>query len=121
KDLVARHFHRYIEEFGVVAEEVSAHGQTSPDSEFNMTLLALNGSRSVNGVSRIHGAVSSDLCREAWPEIPPLENPVGYVTNGVHVQSFMRQPWIDLLDQHLGPGWQQLMMDCSLIEQVRNI
>src|SRR5690606_7391742 len=85
------------------------------------TLLALNGSRSVNGVSRIHGAVSSDLCREAWPEIPPLENPVGYVTNGVHVQSFMRQPWIDLLDQHLGPGWQQRMMDRSLIEQVRNI
>ncbi|MFO7285464.1 MAG: alpha-glucan family phosphorylase, partial [Gammaproteobacteria bacterium] len=120
-DLVARHFHRYIEEFGVPAEEVFALGQTRSDSEFNMTLLALNGSRSVNGVSRIHGAVSSDLCREAWPEIPPLENPVGYVTNGVHVQSFMRQPWIDLLDQHLGPGWQQRMMDRSLIEQVRNI
>ena len=29
---------------------------------FNMTRLALNGTRSVNGVSRIHGVVSSRLC-----------------------------------------------------------
>ena len=120
-DLVARHFERYVEEFGVPPQEVFALGQTRPDSEFNMTHLALNGSRAVNGVSRIHGAVSSDLCAEAWPDIPALENPVGYVTNGVHVQSFMRQPWVDLLDQHLGPGWQQRMMDRSLIEQIRDI
>src|SRR5690606_3780805 len=86
-----------------------------------MTRLALSGSRAVNGVSRIHGAVSSELCSEAWPEVPPLENPVGYVTNGVHVQSFMRQAWVDLLDEHLGPGWQQRMMDRSLMERILDI
>ena len=34
---------------------------------FNMTHLALNGARRVNGVSRIHGAVSSRLCADHWP------------------------------------------------------
>lgn len=120
-DLIARHFHSYIEEFGVSPQELLALGQAAPDTEFNMTRLALSGSRAVNGVSRIHGAVSSDLCRDAWPEVPSLENPVGYVTNGVHVQSFMRQTWADLLDQHLGPGWQLRMMDRSLIERIREI
>ncbi|HEX6995310.1 MAG TPA: alpha-glucan family phosphorylase [Gammaproteobacteria bacterium] len=120
-DLVARHFQGYFGEFGVPPQEVLALGQSGADSEFNMTRLALSGSRAVNGVSRIHGAVSSELCRDAWPEVPPLENPVGYVTNGVHVQSFMRQAWVDLLDQHLGPGWQQRMMDRSLMERILDI
>ncbi|HEX7080510.1 MAG TPA: alpha-glucan family phosphorylase [Gammaproteobacteria bacterium] len=120
-DLIARHFRGYLEDFGVTEHELLSLGRTGPDSEFNMTRLALSGSRAVNGVSRIHGAVSSELCKEAWPDVPPLENPVGYVTNGVHVQSFMRQAWADLLDEHLGPGWQQRMLDRSLIERIRDI
>ena len=120
-ELIARHFRGYLEEFGVTEQELLSLGQSGPGTEFNMTRLALNGSRAVNGVSRIHGVVSSDLCRDAWPDVPPLENPVGYVTNGVHVQSFMRQSWVDLLDEHLGPGWQQRMMDRSLIERIRDI
>ena len=58
-----------------------------------MTHLALNGARHVNGVSRIHGGVSARLCADHWPEIPPEENPVGYVTNGVHVPTFLPQTW----------------------------
>ncbi len=62
-----------------------------------MTHLALNGARRINGVSRIHGAVSSRLCADHWPEVPPEENPVGYVTNGVHVPTFLAQTWCALL------------------------
>ena len=55
-------------------------------------------------MSKIHGLVSSRLCQANWPDVPPAENPVGYVTNGVHVPTFLRQAWATLLDQHLGPG-----------------
>src|SRR5690606_20735941 len=71
-DLVARHFQGYLDEFGVPPQDVLALGQSGADSEFNMTRLALSGSRAVNGVSRIHGAVSSELCSEAWPEVPQI-------------------------------------------------
>ena len=70
---------------------------------FNMTRLALNGTRHVNAVSRIHGGVSARLCADHWPEIRPEENPVGFVTNGMHVPTFLHQTWADLFDQALAP------------------
>ena len=54
-----------------------------------MTALAIRGSRFQNGVSRIHGEVSSRICAPMWPQIPPEENPIDYVTNGVHVPTFL--------------------------------
>ncbi len=82
------------------------------DDWFNMTRLALNGTRRVNGVSRIHGGVSSQLCADHWPEVPPLENPVGYVTNGVHVPTFLSSVWHPYLDEHL-PQWRERCSDAQ--------
>jgi glycogen phosphorylase len=79
--------------------------------EFNMTRLALNGARHINGVSRIHGAVSADLCSYQWPEVPAAQNPVGYVTNGVHVPTFLTQPWVSFFDSHIGPDWRERLSD----------
>ncbi|HEU4617410.1 MAG TPA: alpha-glucan family phosphorylase [Gammaproteobacteria bacterium] len=121
-ELVLEHFSGMLEDFGVDGPALLELGRTANDGDaFNMTRLALSGARSINGVSRTHGRVSSELCRAAWPDVPPLENPVGYVTNGVHVHSFMRQPWADLLEQHLGPGWYQHLMERGLVERIREI
>ncbi|HEX5421276.1 MAG TPA: alpha-glucan family phosphorylase [Gammaproteobacteria bacterium] len=121
-ELIVEHFGSMLPDLGVGEEALLELGRNGGDGNaFNMTRLALNGSRAVNGVSRIHGRVSSELCRGAWPDVPPLENPMGYVTNGIHVHSFMRQPWSDLLDQHLGPGWPQRLMNRPLIERIREI
>lgn len=54
-----------------------------------MTALALRGSRHHNGVSRIHGDVSADICGYLWPQIAAHENPMDYVTNGVHLPTFL--------------------------------
>jgi glycogen phosphorylase len=79
--------------------------------EFNMTRLALNGARHVNGVSRIHGGVSAHLCAYHWPEVPAAQNPVGYVTNGVHVPTFLTQPWAAFFDSHIGSNWRERLSD----------
>jgi starch phosphorylase len=73
---------------------------------FNMTRLALNGARRVNGVSRIHGGVSAKLCSDHWPDVPPQENPIGYITNGVHVPTFLAPVWSRYLDEKL-PEWRE--------------
>jgi alpha-glucan phosphorylase-like protein len=78
---------------------------------FNMTHLALNGARRMNGVSRIHGTVSARLCADHWPEMPPEQNPVGYVTNGVHVPTFLAQTWNRYFDVTLGPEWRDRLAD----------
>jgi glycogen phosphorylase len=83
-----------------------------------MTRLALNGSRHCNGVSRIHGAVSKRICADHWPEIPPEENPVGYVTNGVHVPTFLYQAWAEFFDVTLGEDWREHMTDAVFWSRV---
>ena len=61
---------------------------------FNMTCLALRCTRFHNGVSRIHGQVASEMEARMWPQIPPEENPMTHVTNGVHLQTFLAREWV---------------------------
>jgi starch phosphorylase len=67
------------------------HDPANDGNHFSMTALALRGSRQHNGVSRLHGRVASDLSRTFWPDIPPEENPIDHVTNGVHVETFLNR------------------------------
>ncbi|MCG5527017.1 MULTISPECIES: alpha-glucan family phosphorylase [Halorhodospira] len=71
---------------------------------FNMTSLALRGSRFHNGVSRIHGRVASEMEARIWPDVPAQENPIHAITNGVHVPTFLAQEWGNLFDQRW-PAW----------------
>ena len=64
-DLIVQHFGDFIRELGICRSTASSSSRARPPSPglFNMTRLALNGTRHVNGVSRMHGAVSARLCR----------------------------------------------------------
>lgn len=114
----AFHDHLFIAHFGAMARSMGVSvdrllelGRApGVNGWFNMTRLALNGARRVNGVSRIHGAVSSQLCASYWPEIPPAENLIGYVTNGVHVPTFLSSVWANYLDDRL-PQWRDRLSD----------
>jgi len=116
---VARQFASFPEQLGITAEQLLDLGRAPERSDvFNMTRLALRGSAAVNGVSKIHGQVSSRLCASAWPDVPPAENPMGFVTNGVHVATFLRHRWAKLFDQHLSADWRTRMMDRALIARI---
>jgi starch phosphorylase len=74
---------------------------------FNMTALAVRGSRFQNGVSRVHGQVAAEMLEYVWPQVPHEENPVGYVTNGVHVFTFLGREWRGLFDLTFGNEWRR--------------
>jgi starch phosphorylase len=74
------------------------------EGSFNMTALALRGSRFHNGVSCIHGGVASEMESYIWPQVPPEDNPIHYVTNGVHVPTFLAREWVNLFDVRF-PQW----------------
>jgi starch phosphorylase len=120
--LFAHCFQDVVAELGVTMEQVLAlgRGQHAPQS-FNMTQLALHGARRVNGVSRIHGAVSARLCADHWPELAPEENPVGYVTNGVHVPTFLAQTWTRFFDDKLGSHWRERLSDAAFWQALGQI
>ena len=96
---------------GIGMDELLALGRSpGEDASFNMTALGLRGSRFHNGVSRIHGEVASRMEAYHWPQIPPEENPIGYVTNGVHVMTFLASEWVMFFDSR-SRGWRDRMTD----------
>lgn len=72
---------------------------------FHMTVAAIRLSTHVNGVSRLHGRVSRELWRDLWPGRPADGVPIGHITNGVHLPTWIAAPIMQLLDEILGPGW----------------
>ncbi|MEO8028109.1 MAG: alpha-glucan family phosphorylase, partial [Bryobacteraceae bacterium] len=59
-----------------------------PSEEFNMAYLAVRGSGSINGVSRLHGTVSRRIFAPLFWRWPEAEVPVGHITNGVHMPTW---------------------------------
>ena len=111
-DLMIAHFGDFIRELGVPLERILdlARSPSAPGL-FNMTRLALNGARRINAVSRVHGSVSAQICADEWPEILPAENPIGFVTNGVHVPTFLHLTWVDFFDRELASDWRERLRD----------
>jgi len=91
-DLMRPHFEPYCaERLGIGFDELMALGRRNPADAaepFNMAYLAIRGSGAVNGVSRLHGAVSRGLFEPLFPHWPASEVPVGHVTNGIHVPTW---------------------------------
>lgn len=110
-NLIQTYFDSFYRHLNITREEFMALGHAPGSPDFNMTALAIHGSRTHNGVSKIHGDVSANICRDLWPQIEPEENPISYITNGVHVPTFLAQEWSDLFDRYLGHEWRNKMCD----------
>ena len=97
---------------GIPKSRLSELGQNSSGAGgMNMTALALRGSRRFNGVSRIHGRTASGMESYMWPQVPPDENPLGHITNGVHATSFLAGEWKSLFDSTYGEDWRSHVAD----------
>lgn len=120
RSLVQEALGRYLEASGLDFEKVFALGAKDNGDTFNMTALGLRGSRFHNGVSRIHGGVASRMESDIWPQIPPQENPLGYITNGVHVPTFLAPEWSSLFDIQ-APTWKSELRNPDFWEFIDQI
>ncbi|MEO6950785.1 MAG: alpha-glucan family phosphorylase [Polyangia bacterium] len=90
-DLIRRYLGAYAESLGITADDLFALGRMNPhdtSESFNMAYLAVRGSGSVNGVSRLHGQVSRHIFQPLFARWPENEVPIGHVTNGVHMPTW---------------------------------
>ncbi len=90
--LIEQYLGGYAEhKLGIRLHDLLALGRQNPNDSsetFNMAYLAIRGSGSVNGVSRLHGKVSRHLFASLFPRWPEDEVPIGHVTNGVHMPTW---------------------------------
>lgn len=110
QELMRRYFEGYASDMGLAFKVFMAMGREEPhnDSEpFCMTVLALRLSRFSNGVSKLHGKVSRHMWNKIWPQYPEDDLPIGSITNGIHVPSWVGEEMDLLYDRFLGPTWRE--------------
>ncbi len=109
-DLIEEHLGPLREELGISHENLMGFGREHPtdyQETFCMTVLGLKLARRVNAVSSLHGEVSRAMWRGLYPDGPEDAVPIGHVTNGVHVPSWLAPQMRRLYERHLGVGWQR--------------
>jgi starch phosphorylase len=115
KDLVRRYLEPWVRDVGCEPSEGLALG--TDNGNFNMTALAIRLAARSNGVSRLHGQVSSEMWRHLFDDAG--NEPIGYVTNGVHTQSWVGPEMRRFYSRHLGAGWEQQLLDPAYWKAVR--
>ena len=111
-------------ELALAEPEVIGLGRTRPDDErepFGVTQAALRMSRAANAVSRRHGEVARAMWQPLWPDRPPEQVPIGHITNGVHVPTWVGEPMRRLLERHLGEDWLERIADPATWAAVEGI
>ncbi|MDR2891849.1 MAG: alpha-glucan family phosphorylase [Deltaproteobacteria bacterium] len=110
QDLMYKYFASYAQSIGLAFKVFMALGREDPHNDaepFCMTVLALRLSRFNNGVSKLHGRVSRKMWHKIWNHFPANDVPIGSITNGVHVPTWVAPSMARLYDHFLGGKWRE--------------
>jgi phosphorylase/glycogen(starch) synthase len=111
----------YPERLKVTWEELMKLGKIHPDDKFSMSYLAASVSQEINGVSMLHGKVSQDMFKDLWNGYFPEENHVGYVTNGVHYQTWTAKEWKLLYEKEFGPEFLSDLSNQKIWNKIKDV
>jgi starch phosphorylase len=123
-DLLEEHLGPLRESLGLDAGAFAALGRVNPADHgeaFCMTVLALKLSRRANAVSSLHGDVSRAMWAGLFPGYREEHVPIGHITNGVHVHTWLAPQMRRLYDRHLGTDWANRSADPATWEPVENV
>ena len=123
-NLVEEHLGPLRNQLGISYEQLMGLGRVEPQNEsesFCMTVIGLKLSRRANAVSSLHGHVSRRMWAHLWPWRVEEEIPIGHITNGVHVPSWLALPMQQLYDKCLGADWQHTMGSPEVWQNIYNV
>ena len=113
-ELVEEHLGPLRDKLGLTEKQLLALGRVDPDDAketFCMTVTGLKMSRNANAVSNLHGVVSRRMWTTMWPDRPEEEVPIGHITNGVHVPSWLAGQMTLLYDKHFPADWRRRIQE----------
>ncbi|MFN0119983.1 MAG: alpha-glucan family phosphorylase [Blastocatellia bacterium] len=123
-EVMARYFGDYARSLGLSWHDFMALGRNDARDEhepFCMTVLALRLAEHSNGVSRLHGQVSRRMWQSLWPDVPEDEIPIGHVTNGIHIRSWVSREMDEIYNRYLGTHWRHEPADAALWARVHRV
>jgi starch phosphorylase len=121
EQLVAEYFKTYWPELGMTQEQFMDLGRAPGEHGWNMTSLALKLAGRRNAVSRRHGFVSRHMWHKLWAAQPEDEVPISYVTNGVHLATWVQAELARSFSKHLGADFWERQDDPQLWSKVAAI
>jgi starch phosphorylase len=122
--MVEEHLGKIREAMHLSYDDFMGLGRVYPEDHnepFCMTVLALKLSRHANGVSALHGVVSRRMWQPLYPSKMEEEVPIGHITNGVHVLTWIAPQMRDVYDRHLGPHWHTRMRHPETWKNIENV
>ncbi len=105
EDLLRAYIPHYANRLNISWDAFMNLGRFVPDEPsevFSMSVLAVNLSQEVNGVSKIHGRVSREMFARLYEGYFPDEIHIGHVTNGVHYPTWTAKSWQKLYKKEFG-------------------
>lgn len=105
REMMEHYFKGYAEkELKISFDEFFNEGDLNKNDEdnnrFNMAYLAINNSKYVNGVSKLHG----DVSRKMW-NLSPDRSQIKSITNGIHTLSYISKTSESLYEKYHGHDW----------------
>ncbi len=122
--LVEEHLGPLRDALGISYDQLMGLGRVEPtnhEEPFCMTVLGLKLSRKANAVSALHGHVTRRMWASLWPWRSEEEIPIGHITNGVHIPSWLAWQMQQLYDRHFPADWQQRMGDPDVWRTVQDV
>ena len=113
----------YLRSIGISLETFLAMGSedSNPKDSLNMAVLALKNSTATNAVSELHKKVSRRMWTKLWPGLPEVDIPIGHVTNGIHIPSWISDDMSRVFDRYLGRRWAEDPDNLKVWERVNRI
>lgn len=109
EDLMRVYFAGYSQNLNLSWDEFMLLGRKSNDDrndKFSLSVLAINCSNNINGVSKIHGRVSREMFKYLYDGYFAKEINIGYVTNGVHRPTWAAKQWLDIYRQYFTSAYE---------------
>lgn len=123
-NLIEEHLGPLRDKLGISQAQLMGIGRVEPQNEhepFCMTVIGLKLSRRANAVSSLHGHVSRRMWAHLWPWRVEEEIPIGHITNGVHIPTWLAYPMHLLYDRALRADWQEWMGDAKVWQSLYDV
>ncbi len=123
-DLTEEHLGILRDALGISQDRLMALGRENPgntNEDFCMTVLGLKLARRANAVSALHGEVSRAMWKGLSASHQEETVPIGHITNGVHVPSWLAPQMYRLYDRHLGTNWHQHSSEARTWEGIEDV
>jgi len=122
-DLIGYYFEDYLKRLKIDKERFFSFGinPDNPSSGFNMTVFALKMCDKKNAVSKEHCEVTKEIWKNVFDKKDIDDVPIDYITNGVHLPTWIGDELFEKLDELFGEGWLNIQDQKELWDKIEDL